>query len=118
MILASSRVVSNSCLQARGCATRLVAAPALPHTRRAQLISRPALETKSDVAETAPSQDTEPAQPAQPVTEPTLQDKVKGVLQALYANRRLVAVVVAVLDVAFLWVAIKLGKTYLWDPNH
>jgi hypothetical protein len=47
-----------------------------------------------------------------------LQDKARGALQALYQNRRLVAVGVAVLDVAFLWVAVKLGKQWFWDPNH
>jgi hypothetical protein len=46
------------------------------------------------------------------------QDKLRNALQALYQNRRLVAVGVAILDVAFLWVAVKLGKQWFWDPNH
>lgn len=135
-MLASSRVISSTGLQAK--ARRHAHSQPLTFRKpavaaaRAQYVSyyrfaRPALGTES--AEESSSQQSQPAsqetqpgsqeaQPAQPVGEQSLQEKVQGALQALYQNRRLVAVGVAVLDVAFLWLAVKFGKQYFWDPNH
>ncbi|KIZ00490.1 hypothetical protein MNEG_7468 [Monoraphidium neglectum] len=52
-----------------------------------------------------------PQQPA------TAQEQVAALGKGILENRRLIAVAVAVADVAFLWVAVKLGKGW-WDSNH
>lgn len=44
----------------------------------------------------------------------TPQEKVRTVLDVLNKNRRAVVIGAALLDVAFIWVLIKLGKTYVF----
>lgn len=136
-MLASSRVISSTGLQAGArrhahSQPLVLRKPAVAPARakysynyrsaRAALGTESAEESSSQQSQPA-SQETQPAsqeaaQTAQPVGEQSLQEKVQGALQALYQNRRLVAVGVAVLDVAFLWLAVKFGKQYFWDPNH
>jgi len=47
----------------------------------------------------------------------TPQEQAAAIGKGIIENRRLIAVAVAVADVAFLWVALKFGKSW-WTANH
>ena len=74
-----------------------------------------------------PSAEPEAAAPADPAAAPSSEQQqqqqppqeggLAGLGKAILENRRVIAVAVAVADVAFLWVAIKLGKSW-WTANH
>jgi hypothetical protein len=92
----------------------LRASPAAPQWQRCGSGGRAALPPQADQAPAVEPAATGDAQQQQQQQEQ--QQQPQGILQAIVQNRRVIAVAVAILDVAFLWLAIKLGKGW-WDSH-